>query len=274
VAITYTTLTGAKTVPESIHNFVNYGKTPVTTILTTAEALVYSRLRVREMRASAVLSLPIEAWTLGLPTGYLEPIALRDREGLDLIPDRFVEERGLLRRRIYNEDVVTTLNGAILVGDLSMIVTNRDEFPTTFPFTVRIEDETIKVTAGASTTWTIERGYGGTTAAGHANAATVDGMLESGTPSHVAVFSELFQFNYKADEARTYDLAFYKTPTALGATNTTNFLTNRYPQLIYAACSAGAAFYRKDTEEYAAHVAWLEKLCMEANAESDLGRAA
>jgi hypothetical protein len=273
LAINFITLTGAKTVPESIHNWVNYGKTPVSVILAMAEALIYSRLRVREMRASTVLSLPVEAWTLGLPTGYLEPISMVDRELGELIPHRFIEERGLLRRRTYDTDRVTTLNGAITAGATSMVVADRSVFQTTFPFTLRLDSEAVKVTAGASTTLTVVRGYGGTTAAAHANGATVDGMLDSGTPVHVAVFSNLFQFDCKADDARTYDLAFYETPTSLGATNLTNFLTTRYPNLIYQACLALAAQFRKDTEEMVAELALLDRFCADANAESDLGRA-
>lgn len=274
MAVDFLKLTGSKTEPYSIHNFVNYKKVPVEVVLEEAQALIYSLLRVREMRASAVITLAQEAFTAGLPTGFLEPLAMRDRSGIDVIPDRFVEEKGLLRRRSFDEDITTTLNGAVTAGATSIIVADRSVLPTTFPFTIKIDDEVMLATAGASTTLTVTRGYGGTTAAAHVTGSTVDGMLESGTPSHVAVFDELFQFDCKADEAQKYDLVFYKTPTLLGASNTTNFLTRRYPHLIRIGCQAGAASFSKDKQEKDDRTAELLALCMAANAESDMGRAA
>lgn len=55
------------------------------------------------------------------------------------------------------DDVQTDVDVASFVG-----------FPTTVPFTVRIEGEWMRVTAGAETlAWTVTRGYNGTTAAEH-----------------------------------------------------------------------------------------------------------
>lgn len=199
----YLDLTGAKTRPGSIHNFVNYRKVPVEVVLDEAQALIYSRLRVREMRASATITLDAAASSVALPTGFLEAIAMRDREGWDVIPDRFIDEPGLLRRLAYTDDV-----------------------------------------------------------------------LETGVPMHVAIFDESFQFECKAEEARKYDLAYYKTPTLLGTSNNTNFLTSRYPHLLRVACLAGAASYMKDDNEEVKQLAKLTQLCDAANAESDLGRPA
>jgi hypothetical protein len=200
--MSYTTLTGAKTVAGSIHNFANYRKVPAEVVLEEAQALIYSRLRVREMRDTAVITLSAAASTAALPTGFLEAIAMRDRDGWDVIPDRHVDERGLLRRRIYEDDV-----------------------------------------------------------------------LQDGVPTHVAIFGELFQFDCAADEERKFDLVYFKTPTALSASNATNFLTRRYPHIVRIGCLAGAASYMKDDSEEAKQLTKLQVLCDEANAESDLGRA-
>lgn len=273
MAMNYLDLIGPKSKPGSIHNFVNYKKVPVEVVLEEAQALIFSRLRVREMRASALITLTQEAFTAALPSGFLEPLAMHDREGWDVIPDKYIEQSGLLRQRVFDEDVVTTLNGSITAGALSLVVSDRSKFPTTFPFTVQIDAEVLLVTAGASTTWTVTRGYGGTAAASHSSGATIDGMLESGTPMHVAIFDELFQFECKADAQRKYDLVYYKTPTLLSTSNPTNFLTSRYPHIVRIGCLAGAASYMKDDAEEAKQLAKLTGLCDAANAESDLSRA-
>jgi len=202
--MSYTTLVSGKTTPGSVHNFCNYLKVPVEVVLEEAQAIIYSLLRVREMKTAAVITLTAAASSVALPTGYLEPIAMRDREGWDTIPHNFVEETTLLRRRIYTDDV-----------------------------------------------------------------------LETGTPMLVSVFDEAFQFDCKAEEERKYDLVYYKQPTLLSTTNTTNFLTNRYPNILRKGCQAGAASFKQDdVQDYAALLAELTGLIDRANAESDMGRAA
>lgn len=202
MAMNYLDLIGPKSVASSIQNFVNYRRVPVEVVLEEAEAFIYSRLRVREMKSSAVITLTAGASTAALPTGFLEPISMRDREGWDMIPDRYVEMPELQRHRVYTNDV-----------------------------------------------------------------------LEAGTPMRVAVFDELFQFDCKAEVQRKYDLGFYKRPAALSASNTTNFLTTRYPHILRIGCLAGAASYMKDDDEESKQLAKLTGLCDAANAESDLGRA-
>lgn len=202
MAMTFLTLTGPKSEPGSIHNFVNYRRVPVEVVLEEAQAFIYSRLRVREMKASAVITLTANASSVALPTGFLEPIAMRDREGWEMIPDRYVEPPELIRHRVYTNDV-----------------------------------------------------------------------LETGTPGRVAIFDELFQFECKAEAQHKYDLAYYKTPALLSATNVSNFLTARYPHIVRIACMAGAASYMKDDEEESKQLAKLTGLCDAANAESDLSRA-
>lgn len=270
----YTTLIAAKTTAGSILHYSPYAKASPTVILSEAEALIYSRLRVREMRAWSLIALAQYAHTAALPTGFLEPITMRDREGFEVIPDRYINEAALLARRNFDPDLYTTLNGTINAAVTALVVADYSEFPSSGSFSIMIDSEAMLVTAGAGTlNWTVTRGFGGTTAAAHTSGATVDGALEDGTPSHVAVFNELFQFDCKADEARKLDLAFYKTPTALGASNTTNFLTSRYPNILRVGCQAGAASFEKD-EEYEKKLAELVGLIEAANAESDLGRAA
>jgi len=67
----------------------------------------------------------------------------------------------------------TTLNGAIDAVVTSLVVTATTNFPTTVPFVIDIDSETLIVTAIAGTTFTVVRAARRSTAATHANLATV-----------------------------------------------------------------------------------------------------
>lgn len=74
----------------------------------------------------------------------------------------------------------TTINqgGGIASGDTSVTVSGHAGFPGSAQYRIVIDNEIILVTGGAGTnTWTIQRGVEGTTAASHANGATVTHVL-------------------------------------------------------------------------------------------------
>jgi hypothetical protein len=89
----YSTLTGLKTVAGSIQNWVNRSDIPAAEILTEAQALIYERLRVREMQARGELSFATSAQTASLPTGFLDPVSFRPYEWASPLP--FVHEDAL-----------------------------------------------------------------------------------------------------------------------------------------------------------------------------------
>lgn len=93
----YTTLTAAKTTAGSIKRHVNYSAIDADVVLEEAQALVYSLLRVREMRSSATLAMSAGDSSKALPTGYLDPIGrLRDTDNAryrHVTPDRLEELR-------------------------------------------------------------------------------------------------------------------------------------------------------------------------------------
>ena len=70
-------------------------------------------------------------------------------------------------------------NGAAVSWDIdkddtTIYVASEAAFPTSYPFTIKIDSEELKVGgAPTSTTWTVTRGYDGTTAAAHAGGAAV-----------------------------------------------------------------------------------------------------
>jgi hypothetical protein len=93
----YTDLIGPKTTPGSIANYANYGLAPATEVLLDAQALIYQRLRVREMRVGPYpISLVVGAITAPLPPGFLDPISVHDSF---FSPVRMKDPESLLRRR-------------------------------------------------------------------------------------------------------------------------------------------------------------------------------
>lgn len=69
---------------------------------------------------------------------------------------------------------VTTIAEALDDSETGVDVTNALGFPATAPYTVRVDSEWMRVTAGAgTTTWTVTRGYNGTTAATHDDASPI-----------------------------------------------------------------------------------------------------
>lgn len=111
-AMNFNDLIGPKSRAGSLQNFVRYKPVPAAVVLEDAQALIFSQLRVREMRASTTLTLALNASSIALPTGYLDPISMQDREGWNVIPDGYVSEDQLLRMRTY--DVTwTTLDSGV-----------------------------------------------------------------------------------------------------------------------------------------------------------------
>jgi hypothetical protein len=79
---------------------------------------------------------------------------------------------------ITNPDNLTystkaVLSSAVNAAAVAVTVASTAGFPSIAPFSVRIEDETLLVTAVNANTWTVTRGQAGTTAAAHANGTAV-----------------------------------------------------------------------------------------------------
>lgn len=69
-------------------------------------------------------------------------------------------------RTYSNIAVATTITGAITAGATSLVVADATGYPAA-PFAIVVESEVMLVTAKAGTTFTVTRGYDGTTAASH-----------------------------------------------------------------------------------------------------------
>lgn len=73
-----------------------------------------------------------------------------------------------------------------------------------------------------------------------------DAVMPEGPPTYWCDFNQRIQFNFKADQAYTAKMVFFKTPDALSGGNPTNFLTSRYPTLLRRVCTMFAAEARKE----------------------------
>lgn len=102
MAMNYGSLVGSKTAEGSIRRWVNYEPTPAEDCLLDAQKLIYSQLRVREMRTVSTIALLTGAETAPLPTGFLDPIILLGPDGEEII---LREERDyLMNSRILDTD--------------------------------------------------------------------------------------------------------------------------------------------------------------------------
>jgi hypothetical protein len=81
----------------------------------------------------------------------------------------------------FANNAQTSLNGAITAAATTLTVASASGFPSSAQFRILVDSELMIVTAGAgTTTWTVARGAEGTTAASHANQATVTQVLTAG----------------------------------------------------------------------------------------------
>lgn len=81
----------------------------------------------------------------------------------------------------YTNNGTTTLNGSILSGATTLVVTDATQFPTGGNFRIVIDNEIMLVTAVSGTTFTVSRAAEGTTAVSHSNGATVTEILTAGS---------------------------------------------------------------------------------------------
>lgn len=98
MAITWSVLTGLKTVSGSIANWVNRSDLPTENILLEAQAWIYQQFRAREMMTrDAAFAFPASAQSVALPAGFLDPISFTPYGYCD--PLLYVHEEKLEEQR-------------------------------------------------------------------------------------------------------------------------------------------------------------------------------
>jgi len=291
-SMSYTSLVGDKNTAGSIARWVNYSKLDADQILQEAQSLIYSMLRVREMRTAFNFAMPQGQANIFVPPRFLDPIGKISFLGSGAKAEQrypnFIQ-----RRRTYTEtsgtlgpNPFTTASGSPLV-----VVTLANH---------GINNGSVFATAGAT-------GFNGVTIAGtfdvggviDANNFQVDvtplGVLPNasgtgggagvsyisdnlvqGTPLYWGIWSiangtvEALFFDCAFAQATNCNLQYFQSLPILSAANPTNFLTNRYPHLLRKACTAQAWDFLRNDTEYQKDVAALTALIEQVNAESDL----
>lgn len=285
----YTSLTGGKTTPGSIMNWVSYTKLDITTVVEEAQSLLFQMLRCREMRSTWTFAMGIGQVSQPLPPRFLDPVGdifdLTNWTGYRQLIESRIEQRrnydpslagsfgadpfttalnsssvnALLAAHGLNQGSTITIAGASTVNGLTM----NGASPVTAVvdannITIDVNDLNNDVLASAA-------GSGGGAAATY----TANNLI-SGGQSCWTVFNEKVEFDAAFDVAATCNLLIFRRPRLLSAINPTNFVTSRYPTLMRVACLAAAAKYMKDDTEYAKQVKDLSDLIGATAAENDL----
>jgi hypothetical protein len=114
----------------------------------------------------------------------------------------------------------TTLNGAITNAQTTITVASASGFPTSGNYSIQVDNELMTVTGGqGTTTWTVTRGAGGTSAAAHSSGAAVVSATPVTASTSYAVGSRLYDSSSDTSAANTdcYDAKTTSSPVS-GAT--------------------------------------------------------
>jgi len=91
-----------------------------------------------------------------------------------------------------------------------------------------------------------------------------------GAPTTYTIVNDLFQFDRKADKEYAGMVEYYGDPGLLSGTQETNFLTDKYSDILQSFCIAFASEAKKDFSERDKHMAYGFDQIKEANKEGDL----
>ena len=293
MAMSYTSLTAAKGTPYALATWVDYTKLDTFAIVDEAQTLLFSTLRTREMLSDLMFTMPLGGTYLPLPvpywqstTNFLEAIGRIMQTSINM-PISHKDSNTVERNRTYNEsngtlgaNPFTTTSGSNTVSvalpnhgfaqDSIFYTAGATAFNgVTIAGTFRVtgitdaNDFTIDITALGTTP--SASGSGG----GSAVTYTCDSMIQ-GMPIIFGIWNETIYFDMAFSQLTICKMQYYASPQLLSASNQTNFLTNRYPQLLRIACMASAANYMKDNEEYQKLSGLLMGMVQQVNAENDM----
>lgn len=284
MAMSYTSLTAAKGTSGAIATWVAYTLLDVVTIVDEAQTLLYSMLRAREMLTDMRFSMGVGDAHLDLPARFLDPVGDIMLTSFN-VPVRHMDGNAIQRARSYTElsgtldtDPFTTVSGSTSVtvaleahGFSQDSVFNTEGATAvggvtingTFPI-ISIEEDTFVIDiASLGSTPTSSATGGG---------AAVDYLcdnLTQGIPVAWGIWNEKIYFDVAFSQQSLGTLQYYQSLALLSSTNLTNFLTNRYPQLVRTACMASAADFMKDDAEYQKGVARLGALIERTAVDND-----
>lgn len=133
----YSTLIAGKDTYGSIKSWISYEKIAIDAILEEAQTYLYSRLRTREMRATADVVLASGAITAALPARYIDPISMKMRDwNYDL---KHKTQQSLEARRVWSPDLNNWAQGlpssfSVYNGVLNFDMRADQAYPLRFSF--------------------------------------------------------------------------------------------------------------------------------------------
>lgn len=104
----------------------------------------------------------------------------------------------------FANNAASTLNGNITSSATTLVVTSASTFPSAPNFRIEIDSEIMMVTGVSGTTFTVTRGYEGTTAASHTSAATVTHVFTAGVMAAAFPNSETCSGNVTMQQGCSY----------------------------------------------------------------------
>lgn len=283
--MSYTSLLADKGTPGSAKNWIGYSKIDVVTALEEAQSLIFTSLRVREMRSEWVFGMAVGHSAIALPDRFLDPMGkIRDVTNNLRLSHR--DAPVLQDMRVYDSTVTGTLptdpfttvlgSSLVSVSDPNHGLTQEStvtyvgvatvgglNLNATFPvidiedansYVINVGDVTATSTAtggGASITWTADR-------------------LQDGTAGRWGIWDEKVHFDVACEQPTQFKLNYFRSPVLLSSSNPTNFLTNRYSRLIRIAINAAAAEQMKDDEEFNKMNTLLGAAITKINQENDM----
>lgn len=286
MAMSWTSLSAAKGVSGSIANWVAYTLLDLPPIIDEAQALLYSLMRTREMMTELVFSIPANGSYLALPARFLDPIgrirATSINQWIAHKDQNFIEQN-----RTYTENTgslgtnpFTTANGSntVTVALTGHNLTQDSLFNTagatafngvtingTFPVTSIVDANDFNIDISNLGTTPTGSGAGGGSAVTY-----IADQLTTGSARWFGIWNENIYFDCSFSQQSLCRLQYYQSLPLLSNTNQTNFLTNRYPQLMRTACVTAAADFMKDDNEYQKGVTRLQNLVAQINIENDM----
>lgn len=284
MAMTYATLTAAKGQSGSLANWVGYSaaKLDVATILDEAQSLLYSLLRVREMRTVWTFGLAENESSIALPSRFLDPIGrIRSTNGCVFIhrAESEIEDSRAFEQRDgdFAADPFTTVIGSSLVSvalvdhdfTQNSIITIDDasdvgglNLSGTFPIVSLTSDSVFVIDAGSEAT---SSATGGGSLADY----TIQRLVDA-APSIWSIYDEKLQFDLATDTDLQMRLLYYRAPPMLSGSYTHNWLTDRYPRFLRQACIASCHEFMQEDASYQAALAVLNAMIAEMRVQDDL----
>ena len=286
MSITYSSLVAAKGNSGSIANWVSYTKLDLPPIVDEAQALLWSALRCREMMTMMDFNIPIGGSMVPLPPGFLDPIGRMYCPSVNLSV-RHKDSEFVQRNRNYSETSGTLGNNPITTGVLgsSLLTVNLPNHGLSQESTINLSGATTVDGVSPNGTFGIETivdannfivdtvtgsaTVGGVTGGGASIAYLCDNLVQA-FANWWAIWDEEIHFDCAGNQSLNYQLQYFRSLPLLSTTNQSNFLTNRYPQLMRTACVAAAADFMKDDTEYQKGVARLQGMIQQISIENDM----